>query len=72
MKIKGADNLPTKKDVWGPTFAKGKIRIVWSQTRGGLATFVSGRMEGELHDSEEDAIKWLREVGVEEERINFK
>ena len=44
MKIKGADNLPTKKDVWGPTFAKGKIRIVWSQTRGGLATFVSGRI----------------------------
>jgi hypothetical protein len=70
MKIKGADNLPTKKDVWSPTFAKGKIRIAWSQTRGGLATFVSGRMEGELHDSEEDAIKWLREVGVEEVRIN--
>ena len=70
MKIKGADNFPTKKDVWSPTFAKGKIRIAWSQTRGGLATFVSGRMEGELHDSEEDAIKWLREVGVEEVRIN--
>jgi hypothetical protein len=29
-------------------------------------------MEGELHDSEEDAIKWLREVGVSEDRINFK
>lgn len=72
MKIKGADNLPTLKDVWGSTFAKGKIRIVWSQTRGGLATFVSGRMEGELHDSEEDAIKWLREVGVAEDRINSK
>ena len=41
MKIKGADNLPTKKDVWSPTFAKGKIRIAWSQTRGGLSTFVS-------------------------------
>ena len=48
-----------------------KVRYeLYGQTRGGLATFVSGRMEGELHDSEEDAIKWLREVGVEEERIN--
>lgn len=72
MKIKGADNLPTLKDVWGSTFAKGKIRIAWSQTRGGLATFVSGRMEGELHDSEEDAIKWLIEAGVKEDRINSK
>jgi|TARA_R110000744_G_scaffold198656_1_gene317951 hypothetical protein len=69
MKYIFADNLPTPEDVWGPTFAKGKIRIKWSQTRGGLATFVSGRMEGELHDSEEDAIQWLREVGVKESRI---
>jgi len=29
-------------------------------------------MEGELHDSEEDAIKWLIAVGVEEDRINSK
>ena len=69
MKFIFADNLPTKEDVWGLKFAKGKIRIKWSQTRGGLATFVSGRMEGELHDSEEDAIQWLREVGVKESRI---
>jgi len=69
MKIKGANNLPTLKDLHGSTFAKGKIRIGWSQLRGGLATFVSGRMEGELHDTMEDAIKWLKEVGVNESRI---
>jgi hypothetical protein len=26
-------------------------------------------MEGELHDTMEDAIKWLKEVGVNESRI---
>ncbi len=49
---------------------KRKVRIGWSQLRGGLATFVSGRMEGELHDTMEDAIEWLKEVGVNESRIN--
>ncbi len=70
MEITAAGGLPTLKDVWGPTFAKGKIRIDWSQTRGGVATFVSGRMEGELHDSVEGAVDWLMAVGVAEERIN--
>lgn len=54
---------------WGDLFAKGKVRVAWSQTRGGIATFVSGRMEGELHDSESDAVDWLLRVGVQRERI---
>ncbi len=63
------DNIPTMKQVWYDRFAKGKIRIDWSQTRGGIATFVSGRMEGELHYSEEAARVWLEEVGVDRERL---
>lgn len=62
----------TLKAVWGDLFAKGKIRIAWSQTRGGIATWVSGRMEGELHESEEDATKWIEKVGVEKSRIPTK
>jgi len=38
-----------------------RIRFGWSQTRGGIAIFASGRMEGPLHDSEEAAAEWLRE-----------
>ena len=59
----------TLKAVWGDVFSKGKIRIAWSQTRGGIATWVSGRMEGELHDTEEEAAEWLEKVGVEKSRI---
>ena len=59
----------TMKDLWGDLFAKGEIRIAWSQTRGGIATWVSGRMEGELHDTEEQAVEWLEKVGVEAGRI---
>ena len=59
----------TLQAVWGDRFTKGKIRIAWSQTRGGIATWVSGRMEGELHDSEEQAAEWLEKVGVENYRI---
>jgi len=57
------------KAVWGAVFSKGKIRIAWSQTRGGVATWVSNRMEGELHDTEEEAAAWLKKVGVDESRI---
>lgn len=59
----------TLRRVWGDAFEKGKIRIAWSQSRGGIATFVSGRMEGELHDSEEAAVEWLIRVGVDPSRI---
>jgi len=67
--IYDTSDLPTLKEVWGETFAKGKIRIAWSQTRGGIATWVSGRMEGELHDTEEQATEWLEKVGVDRDRI---
>ena len=60
------------RKAWGDRFEKGKIRIAWSQTRGGVATFVSGRMEGELHDSEEEAREWLDRVGVKSSRIPSK
>ncbi len=63
------EKLSTLRQVWSDTFAKGKISIRWSQTRGGIATFVSGRMEGELHDSVEDAEKWLEEIGLSKKRI---
>jgi hypothetical protein len=53
-------------------FAKGKIRVDWSQTRGGIATFVSGRMEGPLHDSEEAALEYLAGLGVNPDRITVK
>ena len=59
----------TLRAVWGDRFKTGKIRVDWSQTRGGIATFVSGRMEGELHDSVEDAVEWLIRVGVSTDRI---
>lgn len=41
-------------------FLSGKLRISWSQTRGGFAIFVKGRMEGQLFDSESDAISYLK------------
>jgi hypothetical protein len=68
MRTKG-NPQSTLRAVWGDKFTKGKVRIGWSQTRGGTATFVSGRMEGELHDTEDEAREWLLEVGVELERI---
>ena len=47
-------------------FESGKLRIDWSQMRGGYAIFVSGRMEGELFDNEDDAKEWLLdEFGIE-------
>tara|TARA_R110002153_G_scaffold38030_2_gene110819 strand:+ start:558 stop:1589 length:1032 start_codon:yes stop_codon:yes gene_type:complete len=60
---------PSLQKVWGSTFSKGKIRIAWSQMRGGVAIWVSGRMEGELHDTEQEAIEWLEKVGVDKKRI---
>ena len=60
---------PSLQKVWGSAFSKGKIRIAWSQMRGGVAIWVSGRMEGELHDTEQEAIEWLEKVGVDKKRI---
>ena len=60
---------PILQKTWGSTFSKGKIRIAWSQMRGGVAIWVSGRMEGELHDTEEEAAEWLEKVGVDKNRI---
>lgn len=57
------------KAVWGDLFTKGKIAIRWSQMRGGYATWVSGRMEGELHDTKAEAMEWLKAVGVEKRRL---
>jgi len=59
------------RNVWGKDFEKGKIRIGWSQSRGGLATFVSGRMEGELFDDEDAAREWLIRAGVDPSRITI-
>jgi len=43
-------------------FNSGKIRVGWTQTRCGYAIFVSGRMEGQLFSTEQDAIDYLRET----------
>ena len=43
-------------------FTAGKLRIGWSQMRGGFAIFISGRMEGQLFDSEADAKEYLDET----------
>ena len=43
-------------------FLGGKLRVDWSQTRGGWAIFVSGRMEGQLFDSQTAAADWLWET----------
>ena len=43
-----------------------KVRIGWSQTRGGYAIFVSGRMEGPLHDTEAEAREYLDDLGVKD------
>ena len=63
--------VPTKtlKEVWGERFSHGKIRVAFSQSRGGFAVFVSGRMEGELFETEQQAIDWLKLLGVREDRI---
>ena len=45
-------------------FKAGKISIKWSQTRGGHAIFVKGRMEGPLFDSENDAEEYLKKLGI--------
>jgi len=45
-------------------FSSGKIRISWSQTRGGFAIFVSGRMEGPLFDYESEASDYLQSLGI--------
>jgi hypothetical protein len=42
----------------------GKISIRWSQSRGGHAIFVKGRMEGPLFDSEDDAEEYLKKLGI--------
>jgi len=59
----------TLKEVWGPLFRHGKIRAAFSQSRGGFAVFVSGRMVGELFDAEEQAIAWLKRLGVRDDRV---
>jgi hypothetical protein len=69
VKIYSTTTTNSLRSVWGDLFETGKVRIGWSQTRGGFATFVSGRMEGELHDTEEEARDWLITVGVAPERI---
>ena len=45
-------------------FTAGKLRISWSQTRGGYALFVSGRMEGQLFDAEKEALEYLADLGI--------
>jgi hypothetical protein len=54
----------TMRAVWQGDFLGKKIRFAWSQTRGGIAIFASGRMEGELFDSEDEAREWLLKCGV--------
>jgi hypothetical protein len=47
-------------------FTAGKVRVAWSQMRGGVAIFVRGRMEGDLFDNEDEAREWLRDThGIE-------
>jgi len=47
-------------------FLSGKLRIDWSQTRGGYAIYVRGRMEGQLFESHDEACEWLSEThGIE-------
>lgn len=45
-------------------FTSGKLRIGWSQSRGCVAIFVSGRMEGRGFDSEEEAKNYLLDLGI--------
>jgi hypothetical protein len=54
----------TMRATWQGDFIGKKIRFAWSQTRGGIAIFASGRMEGELFDSEDEALEWLLKCGV--------
>jgi hypothetical protein len=54
----------TMRATWQGDFLGKKIRFAWSQTRGGIAIFASGRMEGELFDSEDEAREWLLRCGV--------
>ena len=69
MRILNQENSEDLASVWGSDFAKGKIRISWSQTRGCYAIFVSGRMTGLGFDSPEEAKEWLCEIGVNPNRI---
>ena len=46
-------------------FSSGPLKIKWSQTRGGYAIFVKGRMEGETFDSIDDAKEYLRDLGID-------
>jgi|11BtaG_2_1085332.scaffolds.fasta_scaffold00087_7 hypothetical protein len=46
------------------TFSAGKIRIKWSQRRGGIAIFVKNKMEGPTFDSEDDAKEYLKKLGI--------
>ena len=39
-----------------------KIVVKWSQTRGGIALFVRNRMEGDLFDSEAEAVEFLNDL----------
>lgn len=69
FKIHPPSTHKTLKEVWGPLFRHGKIRVAFSQSRGGFALFVSGRMAGELFETERQAIQWLKLLGVREDRI---
>jgi hypothetical protein len=73
LKIQGFESIPTDCDIYGPRFAKGKIRVEWSQTRAGYAVFLSGRMEGPLFIDAHDAFDWLiNELGISSKRIEIK
>ena len=56
----------TTFEAWKDAILTGKkIRVKWSQTRGGFAIFVGNRMEGEIFNNETEAWKWLEIFGVE-------
>jgi len=63
--LKSIDNASSKLNAFlKKKFSAGKIRIKWSQGRGGIAIFVKGRMEGPTFDSEEDAKEYLKKLGI--------
>lgn len=53
-------------------FESGKVRIDWSQTRGSLAIFVSGRMEGDSFVTSAEAIEYLEDLGVDTSKVVIK